>query len=378
METAVENRMENPLGPYWIGFNLAKGIGPARLRGLLDAFGDVKTAWEASMSDLRAAGLGKVTTERLVQLRSSIDIHALWDQYRANGITILTWDDETYPKRLLETHQPPPVLYMRGALDPNDHWAISIVGTRRVTQYGKQVTAQITRHLAQNGITIVSGLARGVDAIAHQTALDAGGRTLGVLGCGVDVIYPPEHRRIAEDMLAQGALISDFAPGTPPDGPNFPARNRIISGLTQAVIVVEAGKRSGALITAEFALEQGREVFAVPGPITAPQSKGTNRLIKNGAHPLLDPSDVLEFLDLTRVTAQREARSLLPMTSLEEKLAESIADESLHVDEISIKTNIPIAQVTSTLTMMELKGMVQQVGSMRYIALREDQDEYQA
>jgi DNA processing protein len=246
-----------------------------------------------------------------------------------------------------------------------------------VTAYGRQVTAEIASALAHNGVTVISGLARGVDAIAHQAALDAGGRTLAVLGNGVDRVYPIEHRALAERIIHSGALISDYPPGTPPEAINFPPRNRIISGLSMAVIVVEAGDRSGALITASFGADQGKEVFAVPGNIYAPQSMGTNRLIQQGARPFLDIHDLLETLDLTLITEQRAVRKVLPSDEREAKLLGLLADQPLHVDEISNQSQLPIATVTSTLALMELKGMVRQVGGMQYVAVRESQGDYQ-
>jgi len=206
--------------------------------------------------------------------------------------------------------------------------------------------------------------------------LGAGGRTLAVLGSGVDRIYPPEHRKLAEQIVAHGALISDYPPGTAPEASNFPPRNRIISGLSIATVVVEAGKRSGALITANFAAEQGREVFAVPGNVLAPQSRGTNRLIQDGAHPLLNPREILEALDLTMVTEQRSARTVLPASPTEATLFNLLHDEPLHVDEICAQTRLSIEEITSTLAMMELKGMVRPVGGMRYMAIREEPGAY--
>jgi DNA processing protein len=253
---------------------------------------------------------------------------------------------------------------------------VAIVGTRRVSAYGRQVTEELGAFLARNGITIVSGLARGVDAIAHQAAIKAGGRTLAVLGCGVDRIYPPENRQLAEKMMSSGAIISDYAPGTPPDSANFPPRNRIISGLSMAVVVVEAGETSGALITAQFAIDQGREVFAVPGNILALQSKGTNRLIQEGARPLLGAQDVLDVLNLERVTEQRAVRKVLPSDSVERQLMGVLSQEPLHVDEIRNQTGLSIDRVSATLVMMELKGLVRQVGGMNYVAVREEQAEY--
>jgi DNA processing protein len=298
------------------------------------------------------------------------------EQFEAQGISILTWEDELYPARLKEIDQPPPVLYIRGALTSEDSWAVAIVGTRRVSAYGRQVTEELASFLAANGVTVVSGLARGVDAIAHQTTLKAGGRTIAVLGCGVDRIYPPEHAQLAERMIASGAIVSDYAPGTPPDASNFPPRNRIISGLSMAVVVVEAGETSGALITAQFAADQGREVFAVPGNILAPQSKGTNRLIAQGAHPMLSARDLLDVLNLTRITEQRAVRNVLPGDEIESKLMSLLTHEPLHMDEIRNQTGLPIERVSATLVMMELKGLVRQVGGMNYVAVREEQAEY--
>ena len=262
---------------YWIGFNLIKGIGAVRMQGPIAYFGDLESAWRASPVDLAGAGLGLKVIERVVSARDSVDLDKVWERIEKQRTSILTWQDETYPQRLKEIDQPPPVLYIRGEYLPDDLFAVAIVGTRRVTPYGRQITEELSSFLAANGLTVISGLARGVDAIAHQAALKAGWRTIGVLGSGVDKIYPPEHRGLAEQMMAQGAIISDYAPGTPPEASNFPPRNRIISGLSLAVVVVEAGETSGALITAVFAAEQRREIFAVPGSILAPRSKGTNK-----------------------------------------------------------------------------------------------------
>lgn len=361
---------------YWIGFTLVKGIGAVRFRRLLDYFGDAETAWNANPAALAEAGLSAKLIERLVALREKVDLSRVWEQTRSKDIQVLTWMDEAYPQRLKEIEQPPPVLYLRGELLPEDTWSVAIVGTRRVTPYGRQVTEEIASFLAANGITVVSGLARGVDSLAHNAALKAGGRTMAVLGSGVDRIYPPENRALAEQMLSQGMIISDYAPGTPPEASNFPPRNRIISGLSLAVVVVEAGKTSGALITAEFAAEQGREVFAVPGNILAPQSKGTNKLIQQGALSLLSASDIMQALNLTRVGQYKAARKVLPADDVEAKLLNAMGEEPLHVDEIRNQTNLPVERVSATLVMMELKGMVRQVGSMQYVAVREVQSDY--
>jgi len=361
---------------YWVGFNLVKGIGAVRLQALCNHFGDLALAWQAPADALQAAGLSPKLAERVAQVRAGVDLDKYLTKVKAQGIEILTWDDELYPPRLKEIDQPPPVLYVRGALTTEDSWAVAVVGTRRISAYGRQVAEEIASFLAANGVTVVSGLARGVDAIAHQSALKAGGRTIAVLGCGVDRIYPPEHVQLAEKMMASGALISDYAPGTPPDASNFPPRNRIISGLSMATVVVEAGETSGALITAQFAIDQGREVFAVPGNILAPQSKGTNRLIAQGARPMLSVRDLLDVLNLTRVTEQRLVRKALPTDETESKLMSVLTHEPLHMDEIRNQTGLPIERVSATLVMMELKGLVRQVGGLNYVAVREEQAEY--
>jgi DNA processing protein len=361
---------------YWVAFNLVKGIGAVRMRALLNHFGDLSLAWQAPADALQAAGLSLKLAAHVIQIRASVDLEKIMFNIAAHGITVLTWMDEDYPSCLKEIDQPPPVLYVRGTLTAEDAWAVAVVGTRRVSAYGRQVTEELATYLVNNGITVVSGLARGVDAISHQSALEAGGRTIGVLGCGVDRIYPPEHAQLAGKMIASGAILSDYAPGTPPDAANFPPRNRLISGLSVATVVVEASETSGALITAQFAVDQGRDVFAVPGNILAPQSKGTNRLIAQGAHPMLSPRDVLEVLNLTRVTEQRAVRKILPGNELEAKLLNVLSHEPKHMDDICNQTSLPIERVSATLVMMELKGLVRQVGGLHYVAVQEEQAEY--
>lgn len=363
--------------PYWIGFSYVKGIGAVRFQALLDAFGTAEAAWHAPAEALKDAGLGPKTVENLMHVRSQFSLEKTWQKMQDQAIQVFTWEDEAYPRRLKDIQQPPPVLYARGSLLPEDDWAVAIVGTRRMTPYGQQVAEDTALVLAANGITVVSGLAKGIDSAAHRTAVEGGGRTLAVLGCGVDQFYPAENRRLAEKIMQQGALLSDYPPGTPPDAANFPPRNRLISGLSQAVVIVEAGKRSGALITAQFAAEQGKDVFAVPGNINAPQSVGPNRLVRDGAIPLLSPQDLLEALNLDRVPAYQAARSAIPADPQEAQLLETLGSEPLHVDEITYRTGLPIEAISATLTMMELKGLVRQVGSMNYVAIRELPEDYQ-
>lgn len=356
---------------YWVGFNLVKGIGAIRLKQILDFYGSLDVAWNSPSSGLLAAGLPKKVVENFNQVKNQVDLERIMENISTQKIRIMTWEDSDYPRRLREINQAPPVLFIKGAINVEDDWAVAVVGTRRVTPYGRQVAAEIARFLAQNGVTVVSGLARGVDAIAHQSALQNGGRTIAVLGSGVDVIYPPEHRKLGLEIAQQGAIVSDYPVGTQPDGVNFPPRNRIISGLSLATVVVEAGEKSGALITAEFAVEQGRDVFAVPGSILTPQSEGTNRLIEQGARPLLKMSEILESLKLEQIPEKQAARKSNPLTPAEQKLLAKLTQEPVHVDELCELTGLPIHDVSATLTMMELKGLVSQVGGMNYVAMRE-------
>jgi DNA processing protein len=238
--------------------------------------------------------------------------------------------------------------------------------------YGRQVAEEMARGLASNRVTVVSGLARGVDAIAHRAALDAGGRTVGVLACGLDLVYPPEHKRLAAQIIERGALISDYAIGTQPRSEFFPRRNRILSGISLGVLAVEGDVKSGALITARQALEQNREVFAVPGSIYSPNSRGTNKLIRDGEAKLtLDVQDVLAELNLTMAAHQIEMSELLPADDTESALLRHLGAEPTHIDDVRRESGLPIATVTSTLAMLELKGLVRQVGRMNYVRTRE-------
>lgn len=361
---------------YWVGLNLVKGIGAVRFSSLLDYFGDAETAWNASRANLRDAGLPAKIIEAFLSTRSDIVLDRLWENIANQNITVLTWDDETYPRRLKEINQPPPVIYVRGSLIIEDEWSIAVVGTRRVSPYGRQAAEDVASGLARNGLTVVSGLARGIDAIAHQTALKSGGRTIAVLGSGVDRIYPPEHRRLAAQIIEQGAVISDYPPGTPPEGINFPPRNRIISGLSLAVAIIEAGERSGALITASFAADQGRDVFALPGSIFSPQSAGTNRLIDAGAFPLLNIKSILDVLNLTLVHEKQTASRMLPVNEIEASLLDVLSHDPQHVDDIRNRSDLPIEKVTASLTLMELKGLVRQVGGMKYVRILEPKTAY--
>jgi DNA processing protein len=364
---------------YWVGFTLIPGIGRARFSRLENHFKDMERAWNAGAGDLEASGLDARTVKSIVSHRPDISLDAEMERLERYNITALTWHDAGYPSRLKEIYDPPPVLYVRGAFADADEWALAVVGTRRSTYYGREVTEQIVSDLARNKITIVSGLARGIDAVAHQAALDAGGRTIAVLGCGLDGVYPSTHVKLARDIMERGALVSEFALGTPPKRENFPLRNRIMSGLSLGVLVVEADEKSGALITANLALEQNRDVFAVPGSVLSPASRGTNRWIREGATLVRGANDILEELNLTMAVQQIEAKEAIPASDTESLILgilQQLSPEPAHIDEVGRQCGIPIPAVSSALMTMELKGMVKQVGGMNYIVARESRVDY--
>ena len=362
---------------YWVGFNIVPGIGPARLGKLLDHFGDPETAWHAPSLELARAGLDRKSLQNLLAMRAKLDLEAEMRRLEDVGAHVLTLRDENYPRLLRQINLPPPVLYVKGSYLPEDDWSVAVVGTRRAKTYGREVTRYLVGGLARNGISIVSGLARGIDSEAHRTSLEAGGRTIAVLGCGIDVIYPQDNVGLARDIVAAGALISEYPLGTKPDRKNFPPRNRIISGLALGTLVTQAGEGSGALITAYFALEQGREVFAVPGSLLDRGCSGTNRLIQQGeAKLVLRVEDVLEELNLTMVSQQAEVRAVVPENRTEALLLQHLSEEPVHVDELGRASGLPIAQVSGTLALMELKGLVRQTGAMNYVLAREGRIEY--
>ena len=269
---------------YWLGFNLVKGIGPAKVQAMLDYFGHLGPAWHASELQLQKIGLDRRAIRSFIETRSQLNLDACLQQVEKLGVTVLTWESADYPSYLREIPTAPPVIYLQGELQGDRSPGCRCGGTRRLTAYGRQITRDLVTGLVRHGVTIVSGLARGIDAVAHKIALEAGGRTIAVLGSGLDCIYPAEHRSLVREIVAgRGVVMSEYGLGVQPEAKNFPPRNRIISGLSLGVIVVEAGERSGALITANFALEQGRDVFAVPGNINSLASQGPNRLIQDGA-----------------------------------------------------------------------------------------------
>jgi DNA processing protein len=316
-------------------------------------------------------GFDRRTIEAFMTWRSKLDLSDELSRLLELGVTVLTWDSPDYPSLLKVIPNSPPVLYVRGELLPQDDWALGVVGTRRATVYGREATHALVGGLAAGGVTIISGLAYGIDTYAHQTALDAGGRTIAVLGSGVDIIYPAQNRKLADKISSQGAIVSEYPLGTRPEGSNFPPRNRIISGLSLGVLVVEGTTRSGAMITADFAAEQGREVFAVPGNILNRLSSGPNQLIQNGAKLVTSIGDVLEELNLTMVAEHTEAREILPDNETEAVLLQHLSAYPVHVDDLGRAAGLSASEVASSLTLMELKGKVRQVGGMNYVIARE-------
>lgn len=361
---------------YWVSFNNIPGIGRVRLAQLVKYFGNLENAWKASAGELRASGIDNIGMKAITRYRPDISPDEELEKLQRHGIKALTCQDDDYPLRLKEIYDYPPVLYMRGNLLPEDEWCLAVVGTRRASVYGTQVTEELVADLAQNKITVVSGLARGIDTIAHKSALKSGGRSLAVFASGLDIVYPGENAGLAREIVEQGCILSEYPLGTRPRAENFPRRNRILSGLSMGVLVIEAGETSGAMITAHMALEQNREVFAIPGSILSTASRGTNKLIQEGAKLVRDYQDILEELNLTAVSRQMEIKEILPETDTEAALLRLLGHEPTHIDEVCRNSGLTAADVSGTLAMMELKGLVKQVGTMNYILSREARQEY--
>lgn len=339
--------------------NLVPGIGSMRLARLRAAFGSLDRLWEASAAELQQVrGIGPVLARQLVEARGNEQLlhHELRRADQA-GVRIVTLDNPDYPAALLAIPDPPLALYMKGALRAADARAVAVVGTRHPSLYGLQVAEQFGAQLAEAGVTVVSGMARGIDGAAHTGALGAEGRTLAVLGCGLAQIYPPEHDALAERIVERGALLSEYPMTAEPRAEHFPRRNRIVSGLSRGVVVVEAGPRSGSLITVDCALEQGKEVFAVPGPISSTASQGAHALLKQGATLVTSVHDILDEL-FEEPPASRDAHAC---SSQESAVRQALARrEARHVDELAEDTRLTVAELSEVLLKMELKGDVHQ------------------
>jgi len=356
---------------FWLAFTRIKGLGPIRLRELRSHFASIEQAWFADSVTLRELGMPQVVVENHALLRQQLDPHTLLAQVTRLDAWVLTLDNPAYPPLLREIDDAPVVLYGRGDLLPADDLALAVIGTRRASGYGKEMTRQLVGGLVAQGVTVVSGLARGIDAAAHQTALDCGGRTIAVLGSGIDIVYPSEHRELAKAIVHSGALLTEYAPGVEPLGVHFPARNRIISGMTLGTVIVEAPDKSGSIGTANLAGEQGREVFAVPGNANSNNSRGTNRLIQDGAKLVLDADDILKELQIAHRAAETRqvVNKLVPANAQEQMLCD-LLHEPLHVDEVCRRCGLSIKEVNAALALMELKGLVYQTAPMTYHTVR--------
>jgi len=352
---------------YWVGFSKIPGLGRVRISQLFDHFGDLENAWKSSPSDLKNAGFDTKLVTSVVASRNKIDPDAEIDKLNKYKVTAISCMSPDYPPRLKEIIDYPPVLYVRGNILKNDEVGVSVVGTRRISAYGRQVTEEIVTDLARNNITIISGLAKGTDSIAHRVCLDNNGRTLSVFACGLDIVYPAENAELARRIITNGALVSEYPLGTRPKAEHFPRRNRIMSGLSLGVLVIEAGEKSGALITAEQALSQNREVFAVPGSIFSPYSRGTNSLIQQGAKLVRNYMDVLSELNLASIAQQLEMKEFLPVDKTEALILKYLTFEPRHVDEIARSTGLSPAVASSTLSILELKGYIKQMGVMNFV-----------
>jgi len=362
----------------WLALRGLAGVGPVLFHRLIQAFGDPARVFQTPLNKLRnLRGISFSLAQAIAGFRQWERVEENLSRLRTFGARVLTLNDPDYPVRLKEIPFPPPVLFVKGDLKPEDSLALAIVGTRAASYYGVKTCRGLARELSRRGVTVVSGLARGIDTAAHHGALEGGGRTLAVLGCGLDVIYPPENRELYERIPKQGAMLSEYPLGTPPEGHNFPPRNRIISGLALGVLVVEAGLKSGAHITAQCALEQGREVMAVPGPVSSPTSLGPHRLIQQGAKLVHNVEDILAELPESGGLVQPEAARQRegPISArptqfwVNDPLLPVLGSEPLQLEELVQACGLPAAEVMSRLTLLELQGLVRELPGKCYVLL---------
>jgi DNA processing protein len=344
-------------------------FGPVRLKKIKKHFKNYYDAFHSNVEEYIKAGIEENIAKEFIVARTKIHPDQLMEQLEKENISIMAVDHSDFPKLLSEIYDPPQLLYYRGIIK-KDEFALAIVGSRKITSYGERVVEKFVSGIAENKITVVSGLALGVDSLAHNITIKNGGRTVAVIGSGLDKqsIYPTQNRYLADKIVdSGGAVISEFPLGTPPLRHHFPQRNRIISGLSLGTIVIEAGEKSGALITASCAMEQGREVFAVPGNIFSPVSQGPNNLIKQGAKPVTTIDDVFEFMDLKQINNFIKNREIVPETDEEKIIITNLNHEPTFINDLVRVTGLDINRINSTLTIMEMKGMVKNVGNMQYV-----------
>ena len=354
----------------WLALRMVRGIGPVVYQDALRAFGSPEEALRSGFEALAGAGI----RPELARAISAFDDWATVDEQLERlarcGARLITWDDSTYPANLRHIHDQPPFLFVLGEFQVSDRLAVALVGSRRVSPHGRRMARELAAALVAQGVVVVSGLARGTDAEAHWTALRSGGRTIAVLGSGIDVVYPSEHHALARAIVGQGAVVSELWMGTKPDADNFPARNRIISGLSLGTVIVEATEKSGSLITARFAAEQGREIFAVPGPI-GESTRGTHRLIREGARLTEGVADILEEIAPQLLQAPG-GRTAVELSEREVFVLDAVEADAVHIDTVILKTGIAAGEVLPILLNLELKGAVQQLPGKFFVALPVD------
>lgn len=358
-----------------IALNMLPHVGPVRLRKLLQVFEEPERVLAAKRSELRKVeGIGDEVADQISSWESTVDLAGELKRVRDFGATVITQESPTYSRSLREIHAPPIVLYVWGDLQERDQHAIAVIGSRRTTHYGSESAKKLSYQIAYAGLTVISGLARGIDTAAHQGALAAKGRTIAVIGSGLSKLYPPENQALAEKMSnGNGAVLSEFSMEVEPDRQTFPMRNRIISGWSHGILVVEAGLNSGALITASQAIEQGRSVYAVPGHINAPSAMGSNRLIQQGAKLVMSANDILDDLQVllpeTKPSPEAAARPLPPLSEEERRIYDAINSSETPIDQIAAKCDLPSATVSSTLLRLELKRLVKQLPGKYFVKL---------
>ena len=365
--------MNNSDIKYLIALNHFPKFGPVRMQKISNHFPLFEDAFKTNLSELTRAGIEESIANEFLAVRSNIIPDKIIERLEKENIKAVALADDDYPKLLKEIYNPPHILYYKGKLNKNNEFNIAIVGARKFTSYGKIVVERIAEDLARNKLSIVSGLALGIDALAHGAALKVGGRAIAVLGSGLDKenIYPSSNRYLADKIIdSGGVLISEFPIGTPPLRHHFPQRNRIISGLSLGTLVIEAGEKSGSLITTNYALEQNRDIFAIPGSIHSPTSYGTNELIKKGAQVVTCVNDIIEALNLSQITTYIDNKKTIPETPEEESLLHHLSKEPMHINDLIRLTKLDTNIINSTLTIMEMKGMIKNLGNMQYVIAR--------
>ncbi|PIP26114.1 MAG: DNA-protecting protein DprA [Candidatus Moranbacteria bacterium CG_4_9_14_3_um_filter_40_7] len=356
---------------YLNALNKINGLGPQKIKKLLGFFGKAENAWNAGWENLEQSGIGPTLVQKIIRERKLINPKEEWGKLEKENIVLLTPADPDYPRLLKEINGAPFILYKKGGLDLNAAPLLSIVGSRKFTAYGKQVAISLAKDLAQSGFVIVSGLALGIDSIAHRSVLENGGKTIAILGNSLDEksIYPSSHLELAREIGEKGAVLSDYPIETPAGEFTFPARNRLIAGISLGTLIIEAGEKSGSLITASLALEFNREVFSVPGSIFSAQSIGTNQLLKKGAKLVMGVKDILEELNLEERSGIKNIPLKIPSNQQEEILLKILSSEPLHIDNLSRISKLGTASISAALSMMEIKGWIKDIGGQNYIIL---------